>query len=410
MRKIGKITPVSLNFGSKKPFFSDKEIIFRGSGRAKVFTISSKMQVLFLIFVVFVSVWSLYYYHMYSRSGHIISKKNIELVATRDAYVDLMGDFVALQNSITDMLDKLGSKEGDNAKESDFSQYKQHAAVIEEKVKKITDQVGWINAEKLEEKANINEVALQRDIAISERDDLHKQLLAMHDLVEDIKKAEKEILERVAKIVDKESAKIKSAVASINVPLKKRSMYFNVMANDKRKRGSGGPYIPVDNKYLKDKEVNNKVNKIFQGLDDIEYSKEVMQYVPIGKPVRSYWISSKYGARNDPFKKTKAYHKGLDFAGREGNKIRVQAKGKVIRSEYTSGYGNLVVVDHENGFKTKYAHLRKSYVKKGDYLDIGDEIGELGNTGRSTGPHLHYEILYHDKDVDPMPFVKAKIS
>lgn len=407
MRKIRKINPEPLKYSSKKPFFSDKEIIFRGSGRAKVFTISSKMQVLFLFFVVFASVWSFYYYHMYNRSGHIINKKDIELVATRDAYVDLMGDFVALQNSIANLIERLDDTSGE---EKNFSEYKQQVSVIEDKVKNITDQVEWINTEKLEEKTNINEISLQRDIAISERDELRKQLVEMQDLVEDIKEAEKEILDRVANIVDKEVTKIKSAVTAINAPLKKRNMYFNVLANDKRKRGSGGPYIPVDNKFLQDNEVSDKVSKIFQGVDDLEYSKEVLQYVPIGKPVWSLWVSSRYGARSDPFKKTKAYHKGVDFASREGNKIKIQAKGKVIRSEYTSGYGNLVVVDHENGFKSKYAHLKKAYVKKGDYLEIGDEIGEVGSTGRSTGPHLHYEILYHDKDVDPMPFVKAKIS
>ena len=86
------------------------------------------------------------------------------------------------------------------------------------------------------------------------------------------------------------------------------------------------------------------------------------------------------------------------------------AKGKVTKSYYSNSYGNLVEVDHGNGFVTKYAHLHKSYVKKGQYLERGDDVGELGSTGRSTGPHLHYEIIYQGKDVNPMPFVKAKIS
>ena len=89
-----------------------------------------------------------------------------------------------------------------------------------------------------------------------------------------------------------------------------------------------------------------------------------VQYVPLGKPVWSLWVSSPYGRRSDPFKKTKAYHKGLDLAGRTGNKIKVMASGKVIRAEAASGYGNLVVVDHGNGFKTKYAHMHKIYVRR----------------------------------------------
>ena len=70
----------------------------------------------------------------------------------------------------------------------------------------------------------------------------------------------------------------------------------------------------------------------------------------------------------------------------------------------------MVVVDHGNGFVTKYAHMHKIYVKKGEYVDVGNVLGEVGNTGRSTGPHLHYEVLFQGKNVDPMPFIKAKIS
>ena len=73
------------------------------------------------------------------------------------------------------------------------------------------------------------------------------------------------------------------------------------------------------------------------------------------------------------------------------------------------GYGNYVAIDHGNGFETRYAHLHKIYVKKGDYLKLDDIIGEVGNTGRSTGPHLHYEILYKGQPVDPLPFMQAKI-
>lgn len=126
--------------------------------------------------VVFVGVWSFYYYHMYHRSDMIIVKKNNELIATRDAYVDLMGDFVTLQGNIADMIKTL-----DNAKTSELNlgQYQKQAALVEDKIKQITTQVKWINTEKLAEKANMNEISLQRDIAISERDQLREQLIEL---------------------------------------------------------------------------------------------------------------------------------------------------------------------------------------------------------------------------------------
>lgn len=396
-----------MRYSDKKPFFSDKEIIFRSNGRARVWNISSKLQLIALILVVCVAAWSGYSYHMYHRSDRIIVRKNNELTATRDAYMDLMGDFVALQSNIAQMIKNLDEAKG---KKLDVEQYKQQASLVEEKVKKITSNSDWIDTSKLEEKTNLNEVSLQRDIAVSERDELRRQLVEMQQMVEDIRKAEVDVLDKVSQIAEKEMGKIKSAISSINVPLKKRGLYFNALANNKKQRGSGGPYIPAENKFLQEKKIGDKVSRLYQTVDDVAYYREVLDYVPLGKPVWSLWVSSSYGTRSDPFKKTKAYHKGIDFAGRTGNKIRVMAKGKVTKSEYSTSYGNLVVIDHGNGFVTKYAHMNKAYVQKGQYVENGDAIGEVGSTGRSTGPHLHYEILYQGKDVDPMPFVKAKAS
>ena len=162
---------------------------------------------------------------------------------------------------------------------------------------------------------------------------------------------------------------------------------------------------------MQDKAIIEKISNIYQAVDDLEYYRETVKSVPLGKPVWSYWVSSKFGVRNDPFNRRATGHKGVDLAARSGNKIKVMARGKVTQVKYSNtGYGNLVVVDHGNGFVTKYAHMSKIYVTKGDQLDINDAVGEVGSTGRSTGPHLHYEILYQGRPVDPMPFMQAKIS
>ena len=194
------------------------------------------------------------------------------------------------------------------------------------------------------------------------------------------------------------------------MPLRKQGLYFNALANSKKDGGKGGPYVPDLKSVIKDKQMNESIASIYKNIDDLAYYKEVIEFVPIGKPVWSYWVTSPFGSRPDPFQNKRAYHKGIDLASRTGNKIKTQAKGKVIRAEYASGYGNLVVVDHGNGFTTKYGHMHKIYVKKGQHVDYNDTLGEVGNTGRSTGPHLHYEVLYRGRPVDPMPFMKAKKS
>lgn len=391
-------------FREKKTLFADKEIIFRSQNRAKVLTISSKAQVIFVGLLLLIGVWSFYSYHIYNKSGAIISVKDRELETTRDAYVDLMGDFMSLQKNIAGMLSNIGNK----GPKQDIEKYKRQATAVEDKIKQLASEQEWASVEKLEEKMTLNEAILQRDIAASERDALKKQMNAMEDVIDELREAEMEVLEKVSKIAAKEVGKLKGAFNEINVPLKKGGLYFNPLAN--RKNGKGGLFVPEPRPQIKDKKINAKIEAIFSDVEDLEYYKEIARYVPFGKPVWSYWLTSPFGGRSDPFNKKKASHKGVDLASRTGNKIKTMAKGKVTRAEFVSGYGNMVVVDHGNGFVTKYAHMHKIYVKKGEYVDVNNVLGEVGSTGRSTGPHLHYEVLFQGKNVDPLPFMKAKIS
>lgn len=395
---------MKISYSEKKPLFSNKEIIFRSGGRAKVFHISSKAQVIFLSIMTFIAVWTFYSYYVYNKSGTIISIKDKELGETRDAYVDLMTDFVTLHKNILSVIDSIEKTEAKNNRELEL--YRNQALVVEDKIKQITEEVDWADNGVINEKANISEALLQRDIATSERDVLKKQLKDLVEDVEEIKKAEFEILKRVEQVAGGEVNKIKNAISTINKPLKSKSLYFNPL--NKKTDGKGGPFVPASQK-VKDKKLDDKLSSAMSNLDDWEYYKEVVQYVPIGKPVWSYWISSKFGTRNDPFKNSQAIHKGIDLASRTGNKVKIMAKGKVKTAEVNKTYGNLIVVDHGNGFETKYAHLHKMYVKKGDMVEADAAIGEVGSTGRSTGPHLHYEILYRGHPVDPLPFIKTKL-
>ncbi|MDR1026323.1 MAG: peptidoglycan DD-metalloendopeptidase family protein [Lactobacillus sp.] len=403
LKETNKVINTPLCIKEKTPLFSPKEIIFRSGGRAKVFTFSSQFQVIALCLLLLVAASSFYSYHMYNRSGNIISKKDMEIVATKDAYVELISNMKLLHSNIDNMM-----KSSDKSTSPQVEEYKKQAELLSEKIKEVTETQTWVDLEQMNEKISINEALLQRDILSSERDELRTHIAKMEEAMEALKEAEMEVYEKISSVTSKEIDKIKSTLSTINEPLKKKGLYFNALSNKKSKAGKGGPYIPNDKQNPKNEKLNQHISVIFDNVDDLEYYKEVMQYVPVGKPVWSYWVSSPFGVRPDPFHAKEARHKGVDLASRTGNKIKSMAKGRVTRAEYAGAYGNLVEVDHGNGFRTKYAHLHKIYVKKGDYLKIDDTIGEVGSTGRSTGPHLHYEILFRGVNVDPMPFIKAK--
>ena len=127
---------------------------------------------------------------------------------------------------------------------------------------------------------------------------------------------------------------------------------------------------------------------------------------PAGWPVASGWISSGFGERNDPFTGKRAEHEGLDFAGTRGSEILGVASGVVTWSGKKRGYGRLLEIDHGNGYVTRYAHNEKLLVKAGDEISAGEVIAEMGSTGRASSPHVHFEVLYNGKPVNPYQFVK----
>lgn len=124
-----------------------------------------------------------------------------------------------------------------------------------------------------------------------------------------------------------------------------------------------------------------------------------------GRPVNKGWMSSRFGRRTDPFTGRVAWHSGVDFAGKEGADIVAVAAGVVTWSDDRYGYGNLVEINHGNGFVTRYAHCKENLVKVGDVVKKGQIIALMGSSGRSTGPHVHFEVYKHGRAVDPSSYI-----
>ena len=127
-----------------------------------------------------------------------------------------------------------------------------------------------------------------------------------------------------------------------------------------------------------------------------------------GRPISKGWLSSYYGMRKDPFHGRPAMHKGIDFAGKEDGAIIATASGVVSWADNRYGYGKLIEINHGDGLKTRYGHNKKLLVNVGDVVTKGQVIARMGSTGRSTGPHVHYEILHNNKQINPLKFVYRK--
>jgi len=158
-------------------------------------------------------------------------------------------------------------------------------------------------------------------------------------------------------------------------------------------QNSGGPFVAAENGVYDD--------LIYR----TDYYLKTIQTLPLGKPVAGS-VSSGFGKRRDPLNNKKAFHEGIDLRGKKGEPVKATADGKVIFAGKNGGYGKCVKIDHGNGYTTNFAHLHKYHVKKGDSVNRGQTIGLVGNSGRSTGSHLHYEIAYKGKPINPGKLMK----
>ena len=238
-------------------------------------------------------------------------------------------------------------------------------------------------------------------------------------LVSNIKKAEDKILNIQEKIntIVKHDDKIRDMLKMPRIH------------DDVRQLGVGGNGL--DNRqaiefldYLLPDEEDVNLQGYFDKLDFIERStnlellsymelssnsaknKAGLRHFPAIHPVdlSKAKLTSKFGYRRDPFSKKYKKHEGHDFSAKRGTHVMATADGLVVSSRYNGTFGNYVEISHGNGYKTIYGHLNKRNVSKGTYVVRGQKIGEVGNTGRSTAPHLHYEIKHHNKRVDPINF------
>ena len=141
-------------------------------------------------------------------------------------------------------------------------------------------------------------------------------------------------------------------------------------------------------------------------LESLLMSRSLSERVmPSGRPVEDGWLSSRYGKRNDPFSGKQDFHKGLDFAGKKGSEVIAVGDGVVSWAGKKSGYGKLIEINHGNGYATRYGHNQSHMVKVGDTVKKGQQIALMGSSGRSTGPHVHFEVLRNGKKVNPSEFI-----
>jgi len=215
---------------------------------------------------------------------------------------------------------------------------------------------------------------------------------------ESLKTIESQQLTRIATLADnayKSADAITQALTAAGLPV---DSDFGKNESD-----AGGPLIPLDSSMMFD----SKVKELDEALDALDQLKTEARRLPLANPAPGHSVTSPFGVRTDPILGTAALHSGMDFRAPVGMPAKVTAPGVVVKAGWNGGYGRMVEVDHGNGFSTRYGHLSEIDVAVGDKLDAGAIIGKTGSSGRSTGPHLHYEVRHNGEAIDPLRFLSV---
>jgi len=271
-------------------------------------------------------------------------------------------------------------------------------------------QVSGSRQAKLEKQAAALQDSLAQEIdrnsqIENQREYLQRRVGGLEQRLVDLRDAGQTVMERL-------SARTQTSMKVIEKTVEMTGLDVNslIARIDGEALGKGGPFIPAGDEaaeFEPSLQLEASVSMLDEQLDRWTALREVVRTLPLTTPLDEYRISSGFGARRDPVNGRKGRHQGIDFAASMGRAVYVPAPGTVVFAGWRGRYGRLIEIDHGNGIRTRYAHLKKILVKKGQKVGHREKIALVGSSGRSTGPHVHYEIRYKGKALDPMKFIEA---
>ena len=292
-----------------------------------------------------------------------------------------------------------------------FEQEKARVETTDERLKAYGDDMGRV-VEELQARQNVNDAVLEmlpkeiRDAGVNVTDSSKETAETVEKISEvfpearglaQIEARQIAFVEKVTRYADWRAQRAEEAMRKLNLDP-------TMMSRNVERTGVGGPFVPLDEDLG---ELDPRFERMGLSLARMATLERALESIPQVSPHGNPSITSNFGYRRDPFNGRAARHPGIDFRGKIGSPIYAAAPGKVIYAGWRGGYGRLVEVQHDNGLVTRYAHLRRIDTKVGDSVDAGETIGGLGSSGRSTGPHLHFEVRINGRAINPRPFLET---
>ncbi len=388
----------------------ERQIILRAHGHVRFMTLSRRVQVGMAIAVLLAGGWVGFASLNFFEREIVILGKDAELARSRKAYRDVMGELEGARARLAEtarsleqnheqlaaLLNQNGALRTDLDEASKkVDQPKAPGAVAEDRTRRPVTGPG-------SEHAALQATQQKHEELMRERRRLDERVESLRQRLARLQSAQEGLLNRLAENTEASIAHVKDMIsrAGLNV----NQMLARL---EKEGAGKGGPFVPAGNEESEDGEFTGSVAALYTEMDMWERLQAVLRQLPLASPVDNYYIASGYGSRSDPINGEPAKHLGVDLSGRMLSPVHAGAPGKVSFAGEEGRYGKLVIIDHGLGITTRYGHLQAVLVKEGEEVDYRQKIGLLGSSGRSTGPHLHYEIRVDGKAHNPVKFLRA---
>ena len=355
---------------------TEREVIVITDHDVSQFSLNSHGQLIFALSLVALLFWSIFATGGYFFTKDQLARRDIKLAET-SYFADQLHDNLSIFRRDLTRLSSNEQKELDEYKSFVVGQYK--------------------NMDVSADDREIRETLLERVTFLENKlTDTEKHKTALISAIQETTSGE---IKEIDSVIKKTGIKVGHILK--NPPLKFVKVKYG---GSKKLNGKGGPYQPATNNKL----LGEHDKKLLEKISYLRGLKDAYASIPLGKPMKKYRVTSRFGGRADPFTKKKATHEGLDMAWKRGTPVRATADGVVLFARKKGSYGYVVQLDHGYGFMTYYGHLATNLkVKKGDKVKKGEIVAYQGNTGRSTGDHLHYEVRFNKKPVNPKKFLEA---
>lgn len=422
---------IARTFRAFHAMFTPREFHYRARGRIKYFRFTRFAQYGLFVLVAGMVSWVGFSTFYFVSMDRVLYKKNAELVAARKAQRDVIREVAKFNErlvTITQNLDKnkdelvrmstskdnawINLKEvGPDGKPITPSQSNDAVMASHRALSEQLSTLSKIWTEINSRSANIEKglVSIGTDVEnmMLEHGDLKRERDRLRKEVKDLELRLVAFRDTNDGLVAKLDERTMASIEDIEKVIAMTGLDANKLVAEIAGDGKGGPLIEIPSTNKAGEEFGKKLAVLNSRAERWQHLQKAIQQLPLISPIDHYRLASGFGSRRDPITGGLASHNGIDLAYTTSTPVLSTAKGMVVFAGWRGGHGYMVEIDHGMGVRTRYAHLQKVLVAKGQQVEFREKIGLLGSTGRSTGPHVHYEVLVDGKPTNPMNFIMA---